>query len=610
MLEQLREDITTSLGKLFGLEVQTSSNSHSEKEKSIDSPVRNIKTDGAVEIVSASGGIFYQGYDNVLASLKSERELVLQFRKMSTCPEIRNAIEEIVNDAIVYSKNEKYPVKLDLNDVEMSKAIKDKILECFEYILSLLHFDKEAHILFRKWYIDGRLPFYILPFDKAEKLYANKVKKNIKNLIYIDPLDIKKIRELEMAPSKTDKNVEVIKKINEMYIYFASPKMQNNFIGQAVSQIFINGQSYQGIKFTPDSIVYSTSGYQDDKGNVLSYLYDAIKVANQLESLEESMIIYRVSRAPSRRVFYVDVGNLPTSKAEQYLNSLIGKYKHKVSYDSSKGKVSSDAVQKAMLEDYWLPRREGGKGTEIDTISGSDSFNSVPDELQYFKHKLYAALYVPVSRLETETMFTFARTGEITRNEVKFSKFITHLRKRFSHELFDKLLKLECVMDKICTEKEWNDVIQPNLQYIFEEDSYFAELKNMDMLRSRLELLGTITDFVPTYFSQEFVKRNVLFQTDEEIKELEKQREKEKKEAQEDGEIYNDVSGDKLMQAKMQGMELGDTGLPEPPAIPPEQMQQEPEEQEPENKNNNGEDEEEPETLMQKYTKIQKKTAK
>lgn len=556
MLDTLKEEMVTRFGKLFGLELKVPEKDK-KKEREIGSPVIRIKDDGAAEIVTASGGVFYQSYSDVAQSITTERDLVLQFRKMSTCPEIHSAIEEIVNDAIVYPRSGKYPVKLDLQFTELSASIKNKIVDAFDYILFLLQFDRKAHIWFRNWYIDGRLPFYILPYEGGERPFG-KTKRGIKNLIYIDPLDIKKIRELEMEPSEDDVQVEIVKDINEFYLYFASPNMDRNFIGHEVISTYIDGNNLSGIRFQPDSIVYATSGYQDDCGNVLSYLYNAMKAANQLNSLEESMLIYRLSRAPSRRVFYVDVGNLPTSKAEQYLTSLIARYKNRVAYDSEKGKISSDAIQKAMVEDYWLPRREGGKGTEISTIQGSESFHSVTDELEYFKYKLYTALYVPISRLDSQNTFTFGKTGEITRNEVKFSKFINHLRRRFASELFNQLLRTECIMEKIVSPKEWNEILEPNIQYIFDEDSYFTELKELDVLASRTALLQSITDFVPTYFSQEFVKKNVLFQTDEEIAELERQRKREKEDAEEADEIYNDVSGDKKLSVDLGTFRQGD----------------------------------------------------
>lgn len=530
----LLKESFVALGHLFGLDIKTP-----EKDKKngpeIGSPIRSIRDDGAVEFINASGGIFYQSYSNMVESLQTERELLMQFRRMSTCPEVNNAIQEIVNDAIVYPRSEKYPVKLDLELVDMTDKIKDKITDAFDYILSLLEFDKKAHTWFRTWYIDGRLPFYILPFNEDQDLeQIGKIKRGIKNLIYIDPIDIKKLRELNMVQSKEDPEVEVIDSIRELYLYFANDRMDKHFIGQEVVPVYYNGDTLTGIRLHPDSVVYATSGYHDDFGNVLSFLYNALKALNQLNSLEESMLIYRISRAPSRRVFYVDVGNLPTSKAEQYLTSLIARYKNRVSYDTDKGKISSETLQRAMVEDYWLPRREGSKGTEISTLQGSDTFNNVTDELDYFKQKLYTALGVPMSRMQGDTTFTFGKTGEITRSEVKFAKFITQLRRRFASELFNQLIKTECVMENILTEEEWKEVVEPNMVYVFDEDSYFAELKEIDVLATRISLLQTMDSYTDQYFSKEFVRRHVLFQTDEEIEELAKQREQDKKEEEEE----------------------------------------------------------------------------
>ena len=560
MLKELRESVVTRFENLFGLEIKTPKKDK-KKELEIHSPIIRVKDDGAAEIITGSGGVYYQSYSDFMQTLNSERELVLQFRKMSTCPEISNAIEEIVNDAIVYPKSEKYPVKLELKEVEMSESIKEKITDAFEYILSLLEFDEKAHVWFKQWYIDGRLPFYILPFEGGERWYG-KTKRGIKNLIYIDPLDVKKVREIELTPSEDDPQVDIIKDIEEFFLYFVTNHMDRTFVGREVTSIVMDGIDFSGVKLTKDSVVYATSGYHDDFGNVLSYLYDAIKAANQLNSLEESMLIYRISRAPSRRVFYVDVGNLPTSKAEQYLSALIARYKNRVSYDSDKGKISSETIQRAMVEDYWLPRREGGKGTEISTIAGSETFANMTDELEYFKQKLYSALKVPISRVDSSTTFVFGKTGEVTRNEVKFAKFITHLRRRFANQLFHQLLKTELIMERIITEKEWNEVVEPNIEYVFDEDSYFAELKEIDVLSSRVALLQTLTDFVPTYFSQDFFRRHVLFQTDEEIEELAKQREREKDDAEDNDEVYNDVSGDKTLSIALSG------GFDSPPMVP------------------------------------------
>lgn len=551
MLKELTESILTQFDNLFGLEIK-SPKKNKKNELEINSPVIKVHDDGAAEIITGSGGVYYQSYNDFLQTITSERQLVMQFRKMATCPEVSNAIEEIVNDAIVYPRSEKYPVRLDLENVELSEGIKDRITDAFDYVLSVLEFDEKAHIWFRHWYVDGRLPFYILPFENGQRWYGKR-QRGIKNLIYMDPLDVKKVREIETQPSEENAAVNIVKDINEFYVYFATNNLDRLFVGREIQTVYVDGNALNGIKLTPDSVIYATSGYYDDIGNVLSYLYDAIKAANQLGSLEESMLIYRISRAPSRRVFYVDVGNLPTSKAEQYLTALIAKYKNRVSYDSDKGRISSETIQRAMVEDYWLPRREGGKGTEISTIAGSDSFSNMTDELDYFKQKLYTALKVPVSRFNADGTFTFAKTGEITRNEVKFSKFINHLRRRFANQLFNQLLKTECVMERIITDREWKEVVEPNIEYIFDEDSYFAELKEIDVLANRIGLLQTMTEYVPTYFSQDFVRRHVLFQTDEDIAELAKQREQEKKTAADNDEIYNDVSGDKALSVALSG---------------------------------------------------------
>lgn len=502
---------------MFGLDLKTD---HYEKE--IGNPVRRTLDDGAVETFAAVGGNYFQEYDNVLNDISQEHKLIGAFREAANCPEVDDAIEEIINDAIVYPKGNLYPVKLELSDVEMSQNIKDKITDEFEYILSLMDFDTKAHIWFKKWYIDGRLPFYI---DTEQ---TKKLKSGIDDLVYIDPINIKKIRNITIG--ETDDGVEIIKNIEEMYIYVANNFTNDKFIGRQINTYNINGEKYKGTKLSPDAVVYVTSGLMNNENQVLSWLYKALKPANQMNELEEALVIYRLARAPSRRVFYVDVGNLPTQKAESYLSRLIGTIKNKMSYDTSTGKMSSDKRQKSMLEDIYLPRREGGKGTEVSTIEGSDTFSNVIDEVQYFKHKLYTALKVPISRLDADTTFSFGRDGEITRNEVKFSKFINHLRLRFSSDLFNQLLKTQGVTKKIFTSEEWNDILEPNLTYVFEEDSYFTELKQLDVLKSRVETLSDVDEFSRKYYSEDYIKKKILFQTDEEIEQYKKEREEEQKE--------------------------------------------------------------------------------
>ncbi len=520
--------IQESIAKIFGVEFKTK-----DTDKDIDSPVRRDYDDGAAEVVTVGGGTFFQGYENIFDNIQKEHQLISEFRKLASCPEVDDAIEEIVNDAIVYPKNNKYPVKLDLENVEMSDPVKKKIVEEFEHILSLLKFGSKAHIYFRKWYVDGRLVFYI---DTAGKVK----KKGVDTFINLDPVDVKKIRKMNLSNTE---GAEVIDSIEEMYIYIANSRMHNAFVGRPIGSYTIDGERQKGTKLTSDSVVYVTSGLTREDGQVLSYLYKALKVANQLNELEEALVIYRIARAPSRRVFYVDVGTLPTQKAESYLSSLMGKYKNKISYDPVKGTMATQSKQKAMLEDIWIPRREGGSGTEIDTIEGSDSFNGIIEEVQYFKHKLYTALNVPISRLEAESTFNFGKTGEITRDEVKFSKFITHLRQRFADGLFSQMLKTQGILKKLFDDKEWRDIIEPNLSYIFEEDSYFAEMKELDVLQNRLEVLDGMAEHTSVYFSKNYVRRNVLYQTDDEVAELKKEREKEAKEEPDDDEYGDDDGG-------------------------------------------------------------------
>lgn len=482
--------------------------------------VQDTIKDGATELVDY-GGVFFNGYDDVLNNIKDEQELIMVYRCLANVPEVDKAIMEIVNDSIVYPKSEVFPVKINMDNVELTDNIKEKIYEEFDNILELLHFDTKADDIFRDWYIDGRLPVFI-------DVKKGKENKGINKLIIIDPLRIKKVREI--VKKTDDDGIEKIVNILEYYIYNPNANSPFEFANMNIQTYGSGTGANTGIKLSADSVIYSTSGLMDfNRKFIISYLHKAIKTANQLEQLEDSMVIYRMSRAPERRVFYVDVGSMPKNKAESYLVSLMNKFRNKISYDSSTGKIKNQAHQKSIVEDIWLPRREGGKGTEINTLGSGEGFSGINDETAYFKEKLYSSLNVPTGRLDNEGSFFMGREGEITREEVKFSKFINNLRNQFAKSLFDQALGTQLILKKVMTKAEF-DEISDNLLYMWEDDSHFSELKEMDVISKRMEVLDSINDHINTYYSQEWVRKHILFQNEEEIEELSKQREKEAKE--------------------------------------------------------------------------------
>lgn len=475
--------------------------------------------DGATEVVDY-GGVYFDGYQDILTNIKDEKELVIVYRSLTCVPEVDQAIIEIVNDSIVYPKSDTYPVKLNLDDIELSDNIKNKILESFDEILEKLKFERKADDLFRSWYVDGRLPLYI-------DVDAAHLTNGINKIIYVDPLQVRKVREIKKVLD--DDRVEKIVDIQEYYIYSPDINMPTEFSNMNIDQYNVGGVNSRGIKITKDSFVYATSEQMDpDRKFVISHLHKAIKPANQLEQIEDSTVIYRLSRAPERRVFYVDVGNLPKNKAEAYLASLMNRFRNKLSYNSTTGKVKNQTHQKSILEDFWLPRREGGKGTEITTLGGGDGFAGVTEETRYFKEKLYKALNVPVGRIDSDSTFVFGNSGEISRDEIKFSKIVDNLRNTFAHGVFDQLLMTQVVLKKIMTKQEFNDILN-NLFYQWVDDSHFAEMKELEVTQKRMEVLTLLNDFTTPYYSKDWVRKHVLFQTEDEIEELKKQREEEEK---------------------------------------------------------------------------------
>lgn len=492
-------DNTNNGLSLFGFEIKRKNEEKEEKKKA--SFVAPTAEDGEGYIVNA-GGYFGSYVDMEGTSARTERDLILKYRDIAQQPECDAAIEDIVNESIV-SDEDSYPVTISLDDLEQPDRIKEMIRKEFDYIIELLNFNWYGHDMFRRWYIDGRLYFHKIIDD-------NNPKRGLLEVRSVDATKIRKVREVkEERDPKT--GVKLVKSVNEYYIY------QSDVLAKA----------NQGLKIAKDSICYVTSGVLDPgRKKVLSYLHKALKPVNQLRMMEDSLVIYRLARAPERRIFYIDVGNLPKGKAEEYLRNVMAKYRNKMVYDANTGEMKDDRKHMSMLEDFWLPRREGGRGTEITTLPGGENLGQI-DDIVYFQKKLYKSLNVPSNRLEQEAQFSLGRSSEITRDELKFQKFINRLRKKFS-SLFIDLLKTQLILKGIVTEEEWKEISQDiNIDYL--EDNHFSELKKSEMLRERVGLLREMDEYVGRYYSIEWVRKNVLHQDEDEIKEIDKQVEAEKK---------------------------------------------------------------------------------
>ena len=427
---------------------------------------------------------------------------------MSMSQEVDLAISDVVNEAVVHEDG-KPTVAISLDNVEQSDGIKTKISNEFKQLLKLLDFNKTGSDLFRKWYIDGKIYHHIV-------IDTGRVKDGIQDLISVDALNIKKVKEIKKEKDPVT-GVDMVTDTQEYFVY--TNEEDKNIVSAAV-------------RVAPDAISYVHSGMVDNqKQIIIGYLYKSIKPFNQLRMIEDSLVIYRLARAPERRIFYIDVGNLPKLKAEQYLRSVMDKYKQKVIYNASTGEVEDQKKQMSMLEDFWLPRRDGGRGTEISTLPSGQNLGEIED-IEYFRKKLYQSLNVPISRIEgtEQTAFNLGRATEINRDEVKFGKFIMTLRQRFSH-LFTDLLKIQLLLKGIIKEEDWFD-IKDNLDYVWTKDAHFSELKNNEIMRERFEILAQAEEYIGKYISNEWVKKNILQQTDEEIKTLQAQMDKEKEEAE------------------------------------------------------------------------------
>ena len=458
--------------------------------------------DDGVTTISA-GGYFGQ-YLDMEVTAKNDVDLIKRYREIAQHPECDMAIEDIINEVIVSNERDQ-SVSVSLDKLAVSENIKSKIRDEFDEVMKLLNFDEKGHDIFKRFYIDGRIYFH-------KVIDPNSPRKGITELRYIDPRKIKKVREItKKRDTKGAKGIEIIEKTAEWFVY--------NERGMS------SGNSNAGLKISSDSITFLTSGVIDQTKNmVMGHLHKAIKPVNQLRMIEDAVVIYRIVRAPERRIFYVDVGNLPKVKAEQYLRDVMARYRNKLVYDASTGEIRDDRKHMSMLEDFWLPRREGAKGTEVSTLAGGQNLGEIAD-VQYFQKKLYKSLNVPISRMESENGFNLGRAAEITRDELKFTKFVQRLRKRFT-QLFHDILKTQLVLKGIITIEDWSN-IKEHIQYDYLKDGYFAELKNAEILRERLNLVNEVSPYIGKYFSVEYVRKNVLRQSDEDILDIDNQIRKE-----------------------------------------------------------------------------------
>ena len=477
--------------------------------------------------VAISGGGVYGTYMDLEGQIRTDADLIKKYREMALQPECDAAIEDIVNESLVFEDGD-YLVQIILDKLEQPESIKKKIRDEYHYIMKLLDFNNQGYDIFRRWYVDGRLYYHMVIDEKNPR-------SGLKEVRYIDPRKIRKVRENKRTDNRPG-TADVTQRYHEYFIY---------------SDKGFARDGSQGIKIAVDSVCYTNSGITDKDGKVIvSHLHKAIKPLNQLRMLEDATVIYRISRAPERRIFYIDVGNLPKMKAEQYLREIMQKYKNKLVYDAQTGEIRDDRRFQTMLEDFWLPRREGGKGTEITTLQGGQNLGEIDDVL-YFQKKMFKSLNVPVSRIESDNGFSLGRASEITRDELKFGKFVSRLRLRFSH-LFDKMLETQLLLKGVCTRKEWEQM-KEEISYDYQSDSHFAELKNAELMKDRLGLLSDIDGYVGKYFSINYIRKNVLHQSEEDIKQMDEEMEEDK--------------------ANMDGEDSGTEDLPPPaPVAPPPQQ--------------------------------------
>jgi hypothetical protein len=510
--------------KLFGLKLGSNKKplSSSESNKIRRSFVLPQNDEDAVSI-EAVGGFFGQ-YVDFDHTTRNDADLIYKYREMSMHPECEAAIDDIVSDAIVSEENSA-PVKIILDAVEYSDDIKRRIIKEFNSVLSLLQFQTKGYEIFRRWYIDGKLVYHIIVDEKTPE-------RGIAELRYVDPVNIQKVKQYKRELNAQGQRI--ITGADEFYVYSKDGFRTGMHMNTGTNSVS------SALRISPDAVVYITSGLFDSRNKrTVGYLHKAIKPLNQLRMMEDAVVIYRLSRAPERRIFYIDVGNLPKQKAEQYVRDLMNKYRNKLIYDASTGEIRDDRRHMSMLEDYWLPRREGGKGTEITTLQGAQNLSELED-VKYFLKKLYKSLNVPLSRMDGEQKsFTIGKSTEITRDEIKFAKFVNRLRNKFS-ELFYNLLKTQLILKKVLNEREWNR-IKDKIFFDFLKDSYFAELKENEVALERANVLGQLQSYVGVYYSQYWIKKNILGLNDTEIEimqmQIDKEKELEKQKQQAEAEV-------------------------------------------------------------------------
>ena len=500
------------MAKLFGFSIEDSE----PLSPTAVSPVPPNNEDGNDHYMSSG---FFGSYVDMEGIYRTEYDMIKRYRELALQPEADSAIEDIVNEAIVSDTNDT-PVQINLDNLNASDGIKTKVRQEFKHICDLLDFDKKAHEIYRNWYVDGRIYYHkIIDLKKPEE--------GIQELRYIDAIKMRYVRQ--QKKTKGDGGIKINRgntpdpmdykfpEIEEFFIYNASGKYPTGNINAT-------GAS-QGMKIAKDAITYCTSGLVDrNKGATLSYLHKAIKSINQLRMIEDSLVIYRLSRAPERRIFYIDVGNLPKIKAEQYLRDVMMRYRNKLVYDANTGEIRDDKKYMAMLEDFWLPRREGGRGTEISTLPGGQNLGEITD-IEYFKKKLYRSLNVPPSRMDGEGGFNLGRSSEILRDELKFTKFVGRLRHRFSR-MFDDMLKTQLILKNIITPEDW-EIMSEHIQYDFLYDNHFSELKETELFNERITVAAAAEPYIGRYYSQDYVRRKILRQTDMEILEQDELMQKE-----------------------------------------------------------------------------------
>ena len=549
------------MAKLFGFKIQKDD----DKQKNVVSPVPQNKEDSSDYYVSSG---FYGQYVDIDGVFKSEYELIKRYREMALHPEVDSAIEDIINEAIVSDQNDS-PVEIDLENLPASEKLKELIRAEFKTVKEVLDFDKKSHEILRNWYVDGRIYYH-------KVIDVKKPEEGIKEVRYIDPLKIKLVRKLKTDPTLQSaikavnqgvdpSNVEN-PEIEEFYQYDPNSQQGKNNMGAIGSTPFAHKN--KPVKIAPDAITFCHSGLVDrNKQTILSYLHKSIKALNQLRMIEDSLVIYRLSRAPERRIFYIDVGNLPKMKAEQYLKEVMNRYRNKLVYDASTGEIRDDRKHMSMLEDFWLPRREGGRGTEITTLPGGQNLGELSD-IEYFQKKLYRALGVPESRIAgSGEGFNLGRSSEILRDEIKFTKFVGRMRKRFATVFLDRL-KTQLILKNIVTPEDW-EVLSDHIQFDFVYDNHFSELKEVELINERLGVVAGVDPYVGKYYSLEWVRRNVLKQKDEEIIEIDKQMAQEI----EDGKIADPMEVQQLEMGVHPEQMPGGAMNPMPEEMPAEEQQ-------------------------------------